>query len=96
MSAWTIGILSGSHDRSSFDCGVEVLNDYLRRIASQDIKRRACAVCVASPEGTDAVAGYYTINASSAQFHELPEKVAKKLPRYPDVPAFLIGRLAVS
>ena len=96
MSGWTIGILARSYDRSGFDCGVEALNDYLRRFASQDVKRRACAVYVASPVGTDAVAGYYTINASSVRFQELPVELAGKLPRYPDVPAFLIGRLAVS
>lgn len=96
MSDWSIGILSGSHDRSGFDCGVEVLNHYLQRLASQDVKRRACAVYEATAAGSDRVGGYYTINASSARFHELPEDVARKLPRYPDVPAFLIGRLAVS
>ena len=96
MRRWTIGLLSGSHDRSGFDCGVEVLNHYLQRLASQDGKRRTCAVYVASAAGSNRVTGYYTINASSAHFHELSEEVAKKLPRYPDVPAFLIGRLAVS
>ena len=96
MRDWNIGILSGSHDRSGFDCGVEVLNHYLQRLASQDVKRRACAVYTASEAGSNRVIGYYTINASSAHFHELPEEVARKLPRYPDVPAFLIGRLAVS
>jgi len=96
MSDWSIAILSGAHDRSGFDCGIETLNHYLRRQAGQDVKRRACAVYVASAAGSDHISGYYTINASSAHFHELPEEVARKLPRYPDVSAFLIGRLAVS
>lgn len=42
-----------------------------------------------------AIAVYYTFSSTSVNVGELPEKIAKKLPRYPLVPATLIGRLAV-
>ena len=45
------------------------------------------------PDG--AVAGYYTLSATALNLHELPERTARRLPRYPLVPATLLGRLAV-
>jgi GNAT superfamily N-acetyltransferase len=45
------------------------------------------------PDG--AVGGYYTLSATAVKLGELPEKTSRKLPRYPLVPATLLGRLAV-
>ena len=44
---------------------------------------------------TEAVSGYYTLAATSVALAELTDDVARKLPRYPQVPGALIGRLAV-
>jgi GNAT superfamily N-acetyltransferase len=41
------------------------------------------------------IAGYYTLSSTSVQLGELPEQTVRKLPRYPLVPATLVGRLAV-
>jgi GNAT superfamily N-acetyltransferase len=41
------------------------------------------------------IAGYYTLSSTSVQLGELPEQTVRKLPRYPPVPATLVGRLAV-
>jgi GNAT superfamily N-acetyltransferase len=41
------------------------------------------------------IAGYYTLSSTSVQITELPAQTARKLPRYPLVPATLLGRLAV-
>ena len=40
--------------------------------------------------------GYYTLSAYSIRLSDLPEAVTKKLPRYPNVPAALLGRLAIN
>jgi GNAT superfamily N-acetyltransferase len=45
------------------------------------------------PDGT--IAGYYTLSSTSVQLRDLPEQTVRKLPRYPLVPATLLGRLAV-
>jgi GNAT superfamily N-acetyltransferase len=45
------------------------------------------------PDGM--IAGYYTLSAMSVQIAELPAQTVRKLPRYPLVPATLLGRLAV-
>jgi hypothetical protein len=40
------------------------------------------------------VIGFYTLCATSVLLSELPEELTKKLPRYPEIPAILVGRLA--
>jgi GNAT superfamily N-acetyltransferase len=45
------------------------------------------------PDGT--ITGYYTLFSTSVQIAELPADTVQKLPRYPLVPATLLGRLAV-
>lgn len=40
--------------------------------------------------------GYYTLAATGIALAGLPEALAKRLPRYPVVPAALMGRLAAS
>ena len=39
--------------------------------------------------------GYYTLSAAVLDASELPDKLATKLPRYPQLPVTLIGRLAI-
>jgi predicted GNAT family N-acyltransferase len=46
-------------------------------------------------DGNGAIAGYYTLSAYGIQLSELPEAIKRKLPRYPLLPATLLGRLAV-
>ena len=41
------------------------------------------------------LAGYYTLSSTAVKLPELPETLARKLPRYPLVPATLLGRLAI-
>ncbi|OJY73620.1 MAG: GNAT family N-acetyltransferase [Rhodospirillales bacterium 70-18] len=84
----------GSHDRSGFESGVEPLDRYLRTQAGQDARKNmAASFVLVLPDGT--VAGYYTLASASVQLGELPEQTVRKLPRYPLVPATLLGRLAV-
>jgi predicted GNAT family N-acyltransferase len=47
------------------------------------------------PDNPKVVIGYYTLSTLSIELNQLPEKLARKLPKHP-VPAALIGRLAVS
>jgi hypothetical protein len=83
------------HDRTSFLCGIPELDDYLRRQASQDAKRKVAAPFVMlDPMGQ--ILGYYTLSAYGIRVSELPPQVAKGLPKYPLIPATLLGRLAVS
>jgi GNAT superfamily N-acetyltransferase len=89
-----VEVLGPRHDRSGFESGVEPLDRYLRTQAGQDLRKNIAApfVLVLS-DGT--IAGYYTLSSTAVQVAELPEQTARKLPRYPLVPATLLGRLAV-
>jgi len=42
------------------------------------------------------IAGYYTLASYSVSPGELPPAVAKRLPRYPQLPAAILGRLAIA
>lgn len=91
-----IGPLNKAHDRAGFHCNTEALDHYIHKQAGQDIKRRISRVFVASvPDGPKAIAGYYSLSTLSIKLNQLPEKLARKLPKHP-VPTALIGRLAVS
>jgi hypothetical protein len=87
--------LSPSHDREGFTCGVAVLNNYVQRQASQDMRRHLAAVFVmVSEDQPQTILGYYTLASYAVETSGLPDETAKKLPRYPTTPATLIGRLA--
>jgi predicted GNAT family N-acyltransferase len=87
--------LGKQHDRSKFSCGVEALDRYLHEQAGQDARKRVVAPFVLCEGTSNQVVGYYTLSALSLDIGKWPEAVAKKLPKYPLVPATLLGRLAV-
>lgn len=90
-----IGPLGDGYDRAAFSCGAAPLDEYLKRRARQDRDRRVAAVFVMAGDDPTTIAGYYTLSSLSIELKGLPQKVAKRLPRYPEVPAVLIGRLAI-
>ena len=85
----------GAQDRSAFACGAAPLDRYLREQASQDVKRFLASCFVAVETATNTIAGFYTLAATSIQADELPPDLLKRLPRYPLLPAALVGRLAI-
>jgi predicted GNAT family N-acyltransferase len=72
------------------------LDSYLRETASQDVKKRSAIVYILTDNDHEKIYGYYTLTASSAPLGEVPSEIAKKLPKYPNVPVTLIGRMAVA
>ena len=89
-----VEILGTQHDRSAFESGVEPLDRYFRTQAAQDARRKLAAPFVLVLED-GSVCGYYTLSATAIRLPDLPDDLARKLPRYPLVPATLLGRLAV-
>lgn len=92
---YRIESLGDQHKRADFSCGVEALDRYLQKQAGQDASKHVAAVFVITPNG-ETIAGFYTLSAHAISLSDLPDNIAKKLPRYPNVPATLLGRLAVS
>ncbi len=71
------------------------MNEFLRLRARKEMEAgtSACFVMVPEDEPT-VIAGYYTLSAATVLRTALPESVTKKLPRYNELPATLLGRLA--
>ena len=86
--------LGPHHDRASFSCGEQSLDHYIRRQASQYVRRRVARFFVASGDPPERIVGYYTVSAASFEKDNLSADLARRLPHYP-VPAAVIGRLAV-
>jgi hypothetical protein len=87
--------LTKQHDRAGFRCFSAPLNVYLQQLARKDAERRVAAAFVMVDEvAPAAIVGYYTLSAFAVEVAELPESMQKKLPRYPRLPATLLGRLA--
>ena len=86
--------LGRRHDRSAFASGVEPLDRYFRSQAGQDARNNMAApfVLVLSD---GAIGDYYTLSATGVKLTEFPADITRKLPKYPLVPATLLGRLAV-
>lgn len=87
--------LASAHNRPSFSCGNISLDKYLRTQARQDIRRRISRAFMAiDAEQPDQILGYYTLSSLAIDLSQLPQALARKLPKHP-IPAALIGRLAV-
>lgn len=87
--------LASSLATGPFSCGVEALDAYLKKQASQDARRNVSSVFVGLENTSGRIIGYYTLSAATIDFSGLPPNEGKRLPRYPQVPAVRPGRLAV-
>ena len=83
------------HRREDFHCESAELTAFLQQRARKEMEARASACFVLVPENDPGrIAGYYTLSQTSVTVAKLPAEMAKRLPRYPDLGATLIGRLA--
>lgn len=86
--------LAGGHDRQSFDCGCQELNDWLRQVARQHQDKRLSKIFVAINEAEPTqICGYYALTLAELESHHLPDAWRKKLPRR--ISGMRLGRLAV-
>jgi len=100
--------LTGHHDRNGFDCGVDVLNVWLKQTALQHQGKGISRTFVAIPADAAAVQswaqsgypikdnsilGFYALTPSFVLADDLPAKQAKRYPR--QIPVIRLGRLAV-
>lgn len=91
-----IELLDKKHNRDDFDCGKDLLNNYLKNQAGQDIKRKLSACFVLAESTSGKIQGYYTLSNNSIPLSSFPEHLQKKLPRsYISIPTTLLGRLAI-
>jgi ribosomal protein S18 acetylase RimI-like enzyme len=88
--------LAKHHNLDSFQCENQQLDRYLKLTASQDCKRNIAVPYVVINLANTQIIGYYTLSMTSIDLKELPNAIAKKLPKYPLIGVTLIGRLAVA
>jgi GNAT superfamily N-acetyltransferase len=84
--------LGKQHDRATFSSGQPDIDDWFRRRASQDERRNVARVFVAADDELGII-GFYSLSSYTLTLHDLPEDLARKLPRYDAIPAARIGRL---
>jgi len=82
--------ISAVDDLSQFDCGVETLNDWLRRQALRSEGRSARTYVV---KDRRRVAGYYCLATGAVARSNVPRGIRRGLPD--SVPVMVLGRLAV-
>ncbi len=84
--------LTLAHDASSFDCGNDALNRFIKLYALQGQRAGISQTYVAITG--DNVAGYHTLVVGNVVYDEAPERLKKGIPRHP-VPVIILARLAV-
>ncbi|OYU18497.1 MAG: GNAT family N-acetyltransferase [Rhodobacteraceae bacterium PARR1] len=84
------------HDRATFSCGVEQVDNYFQKTANKLAKADNVRLYVmVDPAGT--VIGFYALNAHAVHFTDLPAKFARTRPSHGNIPAAyisMIGRVA--
>jgi len=86
--------LTHSHDKKEFYSGKRPLDDYIKKWAKQDVKRRLAA-CFVYCQTDLLVKGYYTLSNRSIDREELSEVLMTRRLPYRDIPTTLLGRLAI-
>jgi ribosomal protein S18 acetylase RimI-like enzyme len=90
-----IELLNKSHDREQFDCGVEVLNQFLRSTARQHIQKGISRTFVLTEQDLPQnIIGFFTLTICEVRSEKLPSAIAKKYPE--QLPGVKLARLAVA
>jgi ribosomal protein S18 acetylase RimI-like enzyme len=89
-----IELLNKSHNRAQFDCGAELLNQFLKATARQHIQKGISRTYVLTEQqDPQTIIGFFTLTLCEVRGGKLPAEIAKK---YPDqVPGVKLARLAV-
>lgn len=87
--------LNSAHKKKNFNCGKDLLDNYLHTQAKQDVKRKLSACFILSDQDSN-IKGFYTLSSAAISRALLPDEMKNKLPpSYKDLPATLLGRLAI-
>ena len=81
------------HDRTAFSCGIEQVDNYFRKTANKLAKADNIRLYVM--EGSEGqVMGFYSLNAHSLDYQNLPAKYARSRPSHGTIPAAYISMIA--
>jgi len=92
-----IELLNDRHNCEPFCSEEESLNIYIKQYARQDIRKNVAKAHVLIDEPCLDVLGFYTLSSYCVEIAYFDNVYPKRnLPRYDQIPATLLGRLAVS
>lgn len=94
LPIWHEEPIGKKHNRGDFNCGNEVLNQFLYRHARQNHEKGGAKTYLAVNEHNEKILGYYCLSPASIAYEDVPEVIKRGLARH-DVPVFRLGRLAV-
>jgi hypothetical protein len=80
------------HDRAAFSCGVEQVDNFIKKTANKLTKADNLRVWVMTEDGKSII-GFYAINAHSIDYQDLPEKYARNRPGHGSIPAAYISMI---
>jgi len=84
--------LNKYHDIIDFDCGIQALNEYLKKYALQNQLSQGVKNYVVTRENK--VVGYFSLVFGSVSFENAPNRLRQGLSHHP-IPILLLARLAV-
>ena len=95
LSVWHEEAITKHHNREAFDCGDNVLNEFLRRHARKSHKKGGAKTFLAVDD-TDSkkILGFYSLSPASVAYERTPKIVKHGLARH-EIPVFRLARLAV-
>lgn len=86
-------LLNETHDLKQFDCGNDILSDWLSRRAIKNQYLNASRTFVICLECTKRVIGYYSIATGSISHTNLNRHLRQNMPN--PIPVVLLGRLVI-
>jgi GNAT superfamily N-acetyltransferase len=96
VTSWHEEPIKKRHDRETFDCGEDALNEFLRRYARKSHELGAAKTFLAIDDSDNkTILGFYSLSPVSIAYARTPESVRRGLARH-DVPGFRLARLAVA
>lgn len=82
------------HDRSAFSCGVDHVDNFLKKTAGKLTRADNTRVYVlADPAG--AIIGFYAVNAHAVAYQDLPGRYARTRPAHGSIPAAFLSMIGV-
>lgn len=90
----TVQLDKAKHDRGSFNCGAESLNNFLRIMANQQASRdNSRTFVLEDPASPEKLMGFYSLTMAQIDMSAFPDQLSRK--HQTSTAAGLIARLAV-
>lgn len=96
IPSWHEESISKKHNGEAFDCGEELLNDFLRKHARKSHEAGGAKTFLAINDADGkTIFGFYSLSPTAIEYARTPGIVKRGLGRY-EVPGFRLARLAVA